>query len=206
MPNTAKPATPRREPPFRLRRSRIHGTGVFATRAIRKGKRIIEYLGERITQEEADRRAALKEVDDGHTFLFTIDAKCVIDAGVDGNAARFINHSCEPNCEAVLDDRRIFIEAVRTIAPGEELVYDYNIGRDPDDPPNVEQIFGCRCGSASCRGTMVTPLEKKRSPSPKRKKAAARSNGNAKANGNGKTKRPVKKAKTGDARTASHAR
>ncbi len=144
-------------PPYRVRRSKIHGTGVFATRRIAKGTRIVEYLGERITHAEADRRYAGKADDDNHTFLFTVDARTVIDAGVGGNAARYINHSCAPNCETVVEERRIFIEAIKEIAPGEELAYDYMIERDADDPPNIEQVFGCRCGADGCRGTMLLP-------------------------------------------------
>jgi Rps23 Pro-64 3,4-dihydroxylase Tpa1-like proline 4-hydroxylase len=143
--------------PYRVRRSRIHGTGVFATRHIATGTRIIEYVGERVSHREADRRYQGKDDDDNHTFLFTLDVRTVIDAGVGGNAARFINHSCDPNCEAVIDDRRIWIEAVRDIAPGAELCYDYLIERAADDPPNIEQIYGCRCGAETCRGTMLLP-------------------------------------------------
>ncbi|MBX3192150.1 MAG: SET domain-containing protein-lysine N-methyltransferase [Labilithrix sp.] len=145
--------------PFRLRRSKIHGTGVVATRTIRAGRRIIEYIGERITHKEAERRYSVKAKDDSHTFLFTISSRHVIDAGVGGNVARFINHSCDPNCEAVIERGRVFIETVRAIAPDEELAYDYNIGREDNDPPNVEKIFGCHCGSKKCRGTMITPLD-----------------------------------------------
>ena len=148
-------------PPFRVRRSKIHGTGVFATRHIAKGTRVVEYLGERITHAEADRRYAGKADDDNHTFLFTVDARTVIDAGVGGNAARFINHSCDPNCETLAEGRRIFIEAIRTIRPGEELCYDYQIQRDRDDPPNVDEVFACRCGAKSCRGSMLEPAKKK---------------------------------------------
>jgi SET domain-containing protein len=151
-------------PPFRVRRSKIHGTGVFATRHIAKGTRVVEYLGERITHAEADRRYAGKADDDNHTFLFTVDARTVIDAGVGGNAARFINHSCDPNCETLAEGRRIFIEAIKDIAPGEELAYDYMIERDADDPPDIEQVFSCRCGADDCRGTMLLPLPPKRPP------------------------------------------
>jgi uncharacterized protein len=156
-PVTRSRAPGRREPPYRLRRSRIHGSGVFATRPIKKGARIIEYIGERISHAEADRRHALKDADDNHTFLFTIDKNIVIDAGVGGNVARFINHSCDPNCEVIIEDGRIFVESIGAILPGDELAYDYNIGRSPDDPPEMEQIFGCRCGAATCRGTMLAP-------------------------------------------------
>jgi len=143
--------------PYRVRRSRIHGAGVFAARPIARATRIIEYVGERISHAEADRRYAGKDARDNHTFLFTVDARTVIDAGVGGNAARFINHSCAPNCEAVLERRRVFIVALRDIAAGEELAYDYGIEREADDPPGLEEIFGCRCGAASCRGTMLLP-------------------------------------------------
>jgi hypothetical protein len=149
-------------PPFRVRRSRIHGTGVFATRPIRKGARLIEYLGERISHAEADRRYADKDLDDNHTFLFTVDARTVIDAGVGGNAARFLNHSCDPNCETIVEDKRIYIEAIRDIATGAELVYDYMIERAAGDPANIDTIFACRCGAAACRGTMLLPPKKKK--------------------------------------------
>jgi SET domain-containing protein len=144
-------------PPYRVRRSKIHGTGVFATRPIKKGERIVEYLGERISHAEADRRYADKADDDNHTFLFTVDARTVIDAGVGGNAARYINHSCAPNCETVVEDRRIFIEAIQDIEAGEELAYDYMIERDAGDPPDIDRVFGCRCGASDCRGTMLLP-------------------------------------------------
>ena len=144
-------------PPYRVRRSSIHGTGVFATRRIRKGTRILQYLGERISHDEADRRYEDKHVDDNHTFLFTVDERTVIDAGVGGNAARFLNHCCDPNCETVLEKRRVYIEAIRDIEVGDELVYDYRLERDAEDPPHIEAIFGCRCGTWTCRGTMLLP-------------------------------------------------
>ena len=154
---------------YRLRRSRVHGSGLFATRTIPRGVQVIEYVGERISHAEADRRHADKADDDGHTFLFTIDAKTVIDAGVGGNISRFINHSCDPNCEVVLDDGRPFVESIRVITPGEELAYDYNLTRSDDDSPEVAKVFACRCGTDRCRGTMLAPLKK-----PKKKTAAKR--------------------------------
>jgi len=159
-------ATPRSRarraaPAFRVRRSKVHGLGVFAVRRIRKGTRIIEYLGERISHREADARYEDHDANDNHTFLFSVDRGVVIDAGVDGNEARFINHSCEPNCESVIEQRRVFIDALRNIEPGEELCYDYQIGRERGDPPNVDQIYACRCGSAQCRGTMLWPPRKR---------------------------------------------
>ena len=146
-----------RQPLFEVRRSRVHGMGAFALRRIRQGTRIIEYLGERVSHEEADRRYESKRANDAHTFLFIVDSKTVIDAGVDGNEARFLNHSCKPNCESVIEGRRVFIEAIRTIEPGEEMTYDYQIQREADDPPGIEGVFACRCGFPECRGTMLSP-------------------------------------------------
>ena len=140
-----------------VRDSALHGLGVFATRAIAKGTRVLEYLGERITHKEADRRYEDKDENDNHTFLFIVDARTVIDAGVEGNEARFVNHACEPNCESVIERARVFIDAIRTIAPGEELTYDYQIQREADDPPDIDAIFACHCASPGCRGTMMWP-------------------------------------------------
>ncbi|HWX70795.1 MAG TPA: SET domain-containing protein-lysine N-methyltransferase [Steroidobacteraceae bacterium] len=147
----------RDKPLLEVRASPLHGLGVFAARRIRKGTRIIEYLGERISHAQADRRYEDKDVGDAHTFLFIVDSRTVIDAGVDGNEARFVNHACEPNCESVIENRRVFIDALRTIEPGEELTYDYQITREPDDPPDIDAIFACRCSSARCRGSMLSP-------------------------------------------------
>lgn len=159
---------PEAAPPIRVRRSKIHGTGVFATRGIPKGVRLVEYVGERVSHAEADRRYAHKAPDDNHTFLFTVDARTVIDGGVGGNDARYINHSCDPNCETVVEDRRIYVETIRTIEPGEEIAYDYMIERDRDDPPDIDTVFGCRCGAQGCRGTMLLPPEPKPARSPAR--------------------------------------
>jgi SET domain-containing protein len=164
-----RPRAPHRTPPFEVRHSRIHGYGVFALRRIRKGTTVIEYLGDRVTHDLANERYADKDPKDGHTFLFTVDAKTVIDAGVNGNEARFVNHGCHPNCQTVNTGRRIFIEALRTIQPGEELAYDYQIQRDDDDPADVDVIFACRCGAKSCRGSMLEAPKKKRRPKKKQK-------------------------------------
>ena len=164
---------------FEVRHSSIHGYGVFAARRIRKGTRVIEYLGDRVSHAQADDRYEDKDPNDNHTFLFTVDAKIVIDGGVNGNEARYINHGCDPNCESTCVTKRIFIEALRTIQPGEELYYDYQIERDSDDPPNVDEVFACRCGAAACRGSMlVAPPKKRKAPAAKSavsKKVAARS-------------------------------
>jgi len=154
-------ATGKRTPYFAVRRSRVHGRGAFALRRIRKGTRIVEYTGERVSHREADRRYEDREASDNHTFLFIVDARTVIDAGAGGNEARFINHSCNPNCEAVIEAKRVYIEAVRTIEPGEELSYDYQLARAPDDPPDADAIYACRCGHPECRGSMLWPPKKK---------------------------------------------
>ncbi|MFO1427222.1 MAG: SET domain-containing protein-lysine N-methyltransferase [Steroidobacteraceae bacterium] len=160
-------------PWVRVRNSKIHGRGVFAARRIPKGTRIIEYVGDRISHKEADERYEDHDPNDNHTFLFIVDARTVIDAGVGGNAARFINHSCDGNCESVIEKSRVWIEAVRDIEQGEELGYDYEIGREKDDPENVDEIYACRCGSRNCRGTMLWPA-KRAEPKPAKKKAAKR--------------------------------
>lgn len=148
------------EPMIRVRNSKIHGRGVFARRRIRKGTRIVEYVGDRITHEHADKRYEDHNENDNHTFLFVVDRRTVIDAGVGGNEARFINHCCDGNCESVIEKGRVYIECIRTIQPGEELGYDYEIGREPDDPANVDEIYACRCGSPKCRGTMLWPAKR----------------------------------------------
>jgi hypothetical protein len=150
-----------RGPLIEVRSSALHGLGVFAARHIPKGTRIIEYLGQRVSHAEADRRYEHKDAADAHTFLFIVDAHTVIDAGVGGNDARFVNHGCDPNCESVIENRRVYIEAVRAIEPGEELTYDYQIQREPDDPPDVDAVFACRCGSERCRGSMLWPPRRK---------------------------------------------
>jgi hypothetical protein len=163
----------RRRPMIEVRHSPVHGYGVFALRRIRKGTTVIEYLGDRITHAEADERYADKDEKDNHTFLFTLNSKIVIDAGRNGNEARFINHGCEPNCESGILAKRVFIDAIRTIQPGEELVYDYQITRDPDDPDDVDEIFACRCGAPGCRGSMLEPKKPPRKK-PRRKKPQPR--------------------------------
>lgn len=143
------------ELPFAIRKSTIQGRGAFATRRIRKGDRVAEYTGERISWKEADRRyddAAMKR---HHTFLFTLSRRTVIDAAVGGNDSRFINHSCEPNCEAIIDDGAIYIDAMRDIRVGEELTYDYAFERDADTTEEDEKLYACRCGAPNCRGTIL---------------------------------------------------
>lgn len=152
----------RRKPPYAVRHSPIHGRGVFATRTIRKGADIVEYRGRRIDVEEADN---LPDSDPGnpfHTFLFELNDGRVIDAGVRGNAARWINHSCNPNCIPYEDDEgRVFIEAKRTIRAGEELSYDYKLNVPGRRSAKMLANYACRCGARRCRGSMVDPRRKK---------------------------------------------
>jgi uncharacterized protein len=161
-------------PLVEVRNSPVHGRGVFAVAPIRKGTRILEYLGDRISHDAADKRYEDHDESDNHTFLFIVDKHTVIDAGVGGNDARFINHQCSGNCESVIENRRVFIDAARDIAPGQELGYDYEIGREKDDPPNVDEIYACRCGSPKCRGTMLWPPKKATAPTRTKKQARAK--------------------------------
>lgn len=145
--------TPR---PYVVRTSRIHGRGVFAAAAIRKGAKIIEYRGERVDWDEAVQRPDTDPDNPFHTFFFSLDDGRVIDANVGGNAARWINHSCAPNCESEEDDEgRVFIHALRRIAKGEELTYDYRLKVDEDLTRKEFAYFACRCGTPECRGTML---------------------------------------------------
>jgi SET domain-containing protein len=141
-------------PLFEVRESPIHGRGAFAVRRIRAGVRLIEYSGERLTPAQADAR--YPDTDDAHhTFLFAIDDDVVIDAAVGGNDARWINHSCDPNCDAVIDDGRIWIETIRDVSPGEELAYDYAYILEERHSPAAKRRYPCSCGSDRCRGTIL---------------------------------------------------
>ncbi|MEO6154804.1 MAG: SET domain-containing protein-lysine N-methyltransferase [Thermomonas sp.] len=145
------------------RRSAIHGNGMFAVEKLAKGERLIEYKGVRRTHEDVDAGDS-GDVDSGHTFLFTLNDQWVIDANSKGNDARWINHSCAPNCEAVLDENeeepqqsRVFIDAIRAIKPGEELTYDYGITLAERHTQRLKKIWACRCGAKACTGTMLRP-------------------------------------------------
>lgn len=150
------------------RRSRIHGNGVFAAEPIKKGERIVRYKGQ--LRKHADVDAAYGDVPEtGHTFLFTLNDKYVIDANIDGNEARWINHSCDPNCEAVYAEHdsgkkrkdKIFIEALRDIAADEELTYNYGIVLEEAHTAKLKKLWACRCGSPRCTGTMLQPKRKR---------------------------------------------
>jgi len=145
-------------PSWTVRKSSIHGKGVFARRRIPAGQRIIEYKGERISWPEAIRRAEAKGGPLNHTFFFSLADGRVIDGEADGNEARFINHSCEPNCEAMEhDDGRVYIYAQRDIARGEELSYHYALIYEGRHTAAVKRAFACRCGAPGCTGVMLAP-------------------------------------------------
>ncbi|HSJ32475.1 MAG TPA: SET domain-containing protein-lysine N-methyltransferase [Longimicrobiales bacterium] len=141
--------------PFEARESKIQGRGVFATRKIEEGTRLIEYKGDVVSDAEADRRYPFEEGERHHTFLFRLDSGDAIDAGPSRSIAKYINHSCDPNCEAVEEDGRIFIDAIRDIARGEELVYDYNYVLDEPHNAANKKLYPCNCGARKCRGTIL---------------------------------------------------
>ena len=151
----------RKKRPFEVRRSGIQGLGVFATRKIPKGTRLIEYTGERLTSDESDARYPEDDPSGNHhTFLFSIDDDVVIDAAFGGNDARWINHSCDPNCDAVIEDGRLWIETIRDVKRGEELAYDYAYELEERHTPAAKRRYPCRCGAANCRGTILTKKKK----------------------------------------------
>ncbi|KAG4081125.1 hypothetical protein HA402_010296 [Bradysia odoriphaga] len=146
-----------------VRRSKLHGNGVFAARKIPQGTRIIEYGGLRISPEEADRRHPTNPDDPFHTFFFALSSGQVIDGGDCGNEARWINHSCQANCEAQESKhgKRVYIVALRDIPRGEELFYDYGLTLDGRITKKLKANYLCLCGMPECRGTMLTlPVKK----------------------------------------------
>jgi len=153
----ANPAPARTGRRIQVRRSGIHGKGVFAVAPLAKGEQIIEYKGEVINWPEALRRHPHDPKDPHHTFYFHLEGGKVIDAKHGGNAARWINHACRPNCEAAEESGRVFIRALRRIEPGEELFYDYGLVLDERRTPAVKRQYACHCGHRACRGTMLAP-------------------------------------------------
>lgn len=148
------PAAGRR---IQTRRSGVHGRGVFALQDIAEGEVIIEYTGQVISWQEAQERHPHDPKQPNHTFYFHVDEDRVIDAKVGGNSARWINHACEPNCESEEQAGRIFIRALRDIAAGEELSFDYRLVIDGRHTPKLKKAYACHCGSPKCRGTMLGP-------------------------------------------------
>lgn len=147
-----------------LRRSPIHGNGVFAAAPLQAGIELIQYRGRLLTHDEAD-MAYEGGVDTGHTFLFTLNDHYIVDANVNGNTARWFNHSCRPNCRAVLIESsdgnpkrdRIVIETLRPVTAGQELTYDYGIRLPVRHTAKMKQLWACRCGEPRCTGTMLKP-------------------------------------------------
>ncbi len=185
-----------------VRNSPIHGRGVYAAQPIRNGTRVYEYLGERISHAEADRRFWQKRDDDGHTFLFVVNRKTVIDGTHQGNDARFINHRCDANCETITEDNRIFIETTRDIKANEELGYDYQLTWSEADTPEDLALYNCRCGSQNCRGTMLDELSieqhlAQERAQRKRAKARAAAKAVGKKPGKAAVKKAAKKKKAG---------
>ncbi|WP_241082200.1 SET domain-containing protein [Achromobacter xylosoxidans] len=159
------------KPWYVVRRSKLHGNGVFAARKIPAGTRIIEYGGARISAKEADRRHPTNPDDPFHTFFFALSSGRVIDGGDQGNDARWINHSCAPNCEAQegKHGKRVYIVALQDIPRGTELSYDYGLVLDGRITKALKEGYKCLCGTPPCRGTMLALPEKKK----KKKKAEA---------------------------------
>ena len=148
---------------FEIRKSRIHGRGLFALVRLAKGTRIEEYSGERISRQEANKRYAHPSYRRRTTYLFILDRNTVIDATHSTSVARLINHSCSPNCQSVQDGSRIFIEAIQTISPGTEITYDYRLDVEHDTERMLKKLYGCRCGSAACRGLICRRPKRRRS-------------------------------------------
>ena len=148
---------------IQVRKSGVHGKGVFVLKPIARGERIIEYKGQIIGWPEAQKRHPHDPEQPNHTFYFSLDdGSHVIDGNQGGNAARWINHSCQPNCEADEEGSgpargRVFIKALRNLKPGEELFYDYGLIIDGRQTAKVKKEYACHCGSRQCRGTMLAP-------------------------------------------------
>ena len=151
------PGTPVRGRRLQVRKSGVHGKGVFAVQPIRKGEAFIEYIGEVIGWPEALRRHPHDPDQPDHTFYFHLDDERVIDGLVGGNASRWINHACAPNCEAEDDTGRVWLKALRNIKVGEELFFDYGLVIEERYTPALKKRFECRCGAKTCRGTMLAP-------------------------------------------------
>lgn len=169
------PITGRR---IQVRRSGVHGKGVFALSDFAQGETIIEYVGEIITWKEALRRHPHDPQDPNHTFYFHIDETHVIDAKYGGNSSRWINHSCKPNCEPDEVGQRIFIKARRNILAGEELNYDYGLVIDAPLTDALKLDYPCWCGAKKCRGTLLSsssefPKDKKTAKAKSVKKKSA---------------------------------
>ena len=191
----------------------MHGKGVFALQDLAEGETVIEYVGEIISWDEAQDRHPHDPNDPNHTFYFHVNEDRVIDALHGGNSSRWINHSCDPNCEADEENDRIFIKAIRNILAGEELSYDYGLIIDEPYTKKLKAEYPCWCGSANCRGTLLSPKERKDTPKiPSQKKAKAKSKdkpakdkakADAKVKAKGKAPKAAKPAKAEKAQKAT---
>jgi SET domain-containing protein len=149
-------------PLYIVKESPIHGRGVFARQAIPAGTRIVEYTGERISSDESTRRAEASGGPVNHTFFFSLADGMLIDGGSGGNDARWINHACEPNCEAYEEDGKVFIYSLQDIEAGEELNYNYALIYEARHTPAIKRAFACHCGAPSCTGLMLAPKRRRR--------------------------------------------
>jgi uncharacterized protein len=166
---------------IQVRRSGVHGKGVFALQDLAEGETLIEYVGEVISWDEAQDRHPHDPQDPNHTFYFHVNEDRVIDALFGGNSSRWINHSCNPNCEADEENDRIFIKAIRNIQAGEELNYDYGLIIDEPYTKKLKAEYPCWCGAKNCRGTLLSPKERPDTPpTPKQKKVKSKSKAKSK--------------------------
>ena len=159
---TTPSTAPKSSPRIQTRRSGVHGKGVFALVNIPKGEVIIEYKGEIISWQQAQDRHPHNPLEPNHTFYFHINEDHVIDGGVQGNSSRWINHSCNPNCEADEIGEHVFIKAIKNIKAGDELNYDYGLIIDERYTPKLKAEYPCWCGSKKCRGTLLAPKRVKK--------------------------------------------
>ena len=143
---------------WKVKRSSIHGTGVFATHNIPKNSKIIQYIGDKILKSEGDKRSEkrlkkyLNSKDDGSVYIFELNKKYDIDGSPLYNKARYINHSCNPNCEVDIESEEIWIKSIKNIKKGEELTYDYGFEFDKDDyKDNI-----CKCEAKYCIGYIIS--------------------------------------------------
>ena len=158
--SVSKKVAPEDNRRIQTRRSGVHGKGVFAIQDIGEGETIIEYVGAIISWKEAQKRHPHDPSQPNHTFYFHIDEQHVIDGLIGGNSSRWINHSCDANCEADEEGGRVFIKALRDIAPGEELNYDYGLIIDERYTPKLKAEYPCWCNAKSCRGTLLAPKKR----------------------------------------------
>ena len=157
------------------KKSPLHGSGLFAARNIKKGEQVIEYIGDKVTKREGDKRAdkqikkAEKNKKNGMVYVFELNKKYDIDGGVARNYARFINHSCDPNCEVEITNNEIWISSIKRIKKGSELTYNYGYSFDTDYEEHI-----CKCGSKKCVGYILSdddwPKLKKELKKKKKKK------------------------------------